>query len=66
MFHHQNAGHNNNIQMCAVNKSFEKFIYLRTILHKQNWMHEKIKSKLNSGEAFYQRLFVFTFAIQTH
>jgi hypothetical protein len=62
-FHHQNAGQNNNIQTRVVKKSFEKFIYLRTTLNKQNCMHEEVKSKFNSGKAHYQRLFVFPFAI---
>ena len=55
-FHHQNAGQNNNIQTRVVNKSFEKFIYLRTTLNKQNCMHEEVKIKLHSGKVRYQRL----------
>lgn len=55
-FHHQNAGQNNNIQTCVVNKSFEKFIYLSTTLNKQNCMNEEVKSKFNSGMPRYQRL----------
>jgi len=55
-FHHHNAGQNNNIQAHVINKSFEKFIYLRTTLNKQNCMHEEVKSKFNSGNVHYQRL----------
>lgn len=58
-FHHQNAGQNNNIQTRVVNKSFDKFIYFRTTLNKQNGMHEEIKSKFHSGKARYQRLLFF-------
>jgi hypothetical protein len=31
-----------------------KFKYLATTLTDQNWMHEEIKSRLNSGNACYQ------------
>jgi hypothetical protein len=46
-------------QKCSIkiaNRSFEdvaKFKYLRTTLTDQNYMHEEIKSRLNSGNACY-------------
>jgi hypothetical protein len=49
----QNAGQNGYIQIG--NKSFEtveQFIYLGTTLTNQNSIHEEIKSRLNSGNAF--------------
>ena len=45
---------NNNIQIG--NKSFEmveQFIYWKTTLTNQNFIHEEIKGRLKSGKAFY-------------
>jgi uncharacterized protein (UPF0548 family) len=50
----QKTGQKHSIKIA--NRSFEdviKFKYLRTTLTKQNWMHEEIKSRLNSGNACY-------------
>jgi hypothetical protein len=54
MCRHQNAGQNHNIK--RANRSFEnvaKFNYLVKVVTNQNLIHEKIKSKLNSGDACY-------------
>jgi F0F1-type ATP synthase alpha subunit len=55
MYHHQNAGQNHNIK--TANRSFEnvvKFKYLGTIVtNQQRLIHEKIKGRLNSGNACY-------------
>jgi hypothetical protein len=50
----QKAGQRQSIKI--VNRSFEgmaKFKYLGTALTDQNYIHEKIKSGLNSGNAYY-------------
>jgi hypothetical protein len=64
MFRHPNSGQNQNIKL--VNESFEKvarFKYLYTILTNQNDIHDDIKCRLNSGNAYYHsqeyRLTVF-------
>jgi hypothetical protein len=52
MSRHQNSGQNQNVK--TANESFEnmaKFKYLWTILTNQNDIHDKIKSRLNSGDA---------------
>jgi hypothetical protein len=52
--HPQNSGHNQNIRIA--NELFEnvaKFKYLGTTLTNQNDIHDKIKSRLNSGNACY-------------
>jgi hypothetical protein len=54
MSHSQKIGQKHNIKIA--NRSFEyvaKFKYLRTTLTDQNYMHEEIKSRLNSGNACY-------------
>jgi hypothetical protein len=51
---HMNSGQNQNIRLA--NESFEKvakFKYLRTTLTNQNDIHDEIKSRLNSGNAYY-------------
>jgi hypothetical protein len=57
----ENAGQNHKIQMC--NKSFEKvyiFWYLGTIVTYQNYVHEDIMSKFNSGNVcFYSMQNIF-------
>jgi hypothetical protein len=50
---HQNSGQNQNIRIA--NESFESvttFKYLGTTLTNQNVIHDEIKSRLNSGNAF--------------
>jgi sorting nexin-29 len=54
MSQNQNAGHNHNI--IIDNKSFERveeFKYLGATLTDRNSIHEEIKSRLKSGNAFY-------------
>jgi hypothetical protein len=63
----QNAGQNGYIQIG--NESFEtmeQFKYLGTTLTNQNSIHEEIKSRLKSGNAFYHSVqnLVFQFTIQ--
>ena len=48
--HKENEGQNHNIQIC--NKSPEKlqnFKYLGTMVTNQNYMHEEMTSRFNSG-----------------
>jgi hypothetical protein len=52
MSRYQNPGQNQNIRIA--NESFEnvaKFKYLGTILTNKNYIHDEIKSRLNSGNA---------------
>jgi hypothetical protein len=64
MSHYQNAGQIYNIK--TVNKSFEtvaKFRYLESTVTNQNYSHDEIKCRLNSGNACYhavQNLFLFS------
>jgi hypothetical protein len=54
MSRHPNSGQNQTIRIA--NESFEKvakFKYLGTTLKNQNDIHDEIKSRLNSGNAFY-------------
>jgi hypothetical protein len=54
MFHHRDAGQNKNVK--GMNKSFDSVAelkYLGTIVTDQNCTHEQIKSRLNSGNAYY-------------
>jgi hypothetical protein len=51
---HQNSEQNQNIR--TANESFEnvtKFKYFGTTLTNQNDIHDEIKSRLNSGNAYY-------------
>jgi hypothetical protein len=64
---HQTAGQSNYIRVA--NKSFEKvvnFKYLGPTLTDQNYIHEEIRSRLNSRNACYhvvQNIFVFPSAV---
>jgi hypothetical protein len=64
---YQKAGHKHSVK--AANRSFEgvaKFKYLGTTPEDQNFMHEEIKSRLNSGNACYhfvQSLFFFPVSV---
>jgi hypothetical protein len=54
MSHHQTTGQNHYIWVA--NESFEnvaKFKYFRITVTNQIYIHKKIKTKLNSGNAFY-------------
>jgi hypothetical protein len=54
VFRHQKAGQIHNIKVG--NRSFENvanFKYLRTTVANQSLIHERIKSRLNSGNASY-------------
>jgi hypothetical protein len=54
MSRYPNSGQNQNIR--TANESFEKvekFKYLGTTLTNQNYIHDEIKSRLNSGDACY-------------
>jgi hypothetical protein len=60
MSRHQTAGQNRSTKVA--NKTFENvanFKYLGTTITNQNCFHEKIKSRLNSGNACYH-------AVQNH
>jgi hypothetical protein len=65
--HHQNAGQNHDTKLA--NRSFEnvaRFNYSGTTVTNQNLIQEKIKGRLNSGNACYhlvQNLFVFSSAV---
>jgi len=57
MSHLQNAGQNQNLMIA--NKFFKnvvKFMYLGMTLTDQNFIHEEIKSTLNSGNACYHKV----------
>jgi hypothetical protein len=57
MSRHQNAGQSNYIRVA--NKSLEKvaiFKYLGATLTDQNCIHEEIRSRLNSGNAYYHAI----------
>jgi hypothetical protein len=52
--HHQNVGQNQDIKIgnrCFEN--VEEFRYLGTTITNQNLIHEEIKRRLNSGNAYY-------------
>jgi hypothetical protein len=54
MSHHPHSGQNKNIRIA--NELFEnvaKFKYLGMTLTNQNDIHDEIKSRLNSGNAYY-------------
>jgi hypothetical protein len=54
MSRHPNSGQNQNIRIA--NETFQnvaKFKYLETTLTNQNDIHDEIKSRLNSGNAWY-------------
>jgi hypothetical protein len=62
MSHSQKTGQKHSIKV--PNMSFEdvvKFKYLGTTLTDQNWMHEEIKSSLNSGNLCYHSTQSFVF-----
>jgi hypothetical protein len=67
MSRHQTAGQSNYLKVD--NKSFEKvanFKYLGATLMDQNFIHEEIRSRLNSGNACYhavQNIFFFPYAV---
>jgi hypothetical protein len=59
----QKIGQEHNIKIA--NRSFEdvaKFRYLGTTLTDQNYMHEEIKSRLNSGNACYHSVQILLFS----
>jgi hypothetical protein len=54
MFRHQNGRQNHNIRIA--NTALENaatFTYLGTTITNQNLIHEGVKSRLNSGNAYY-------------
>jgi hypothetical protein len=54
MSRHPNSGHNQNIRIANVSfESMATFKYLETTLTNQNDVHDKIKSRLSSGNACY-------------
>jgi hypothetical protein len=51
---HPNSGQNQNIRVADESfEKVEKFKYLGTTLTNQNDIHDKLKSRLNSGNAYY-------------
>jgi hypothetical protein len=54
MSHHLNSGQNHNIRIASESsENVARFKYLGTMLTNQNDIHDEIKSKLNSGNAYY-------------
>jgi hypothetical protein len=54
MSYHQNAGQNHNIKTAnSSSENMEKFEYLGMTVTTQNWIHEEINSRLNSGNTSY-------------